>query len=141
MDGDRNASATRESRFPFDPAQGAELWLAQQQQFIEQLDTFLQDWMNRRRTDLEGARQSLREMQACRDASDWLRITQKLSSECMQRLSEDFSSWSGLVLEIPRRVGRSLEASARSDEIVRASPATAGTKPRTRGRPRKARGG
>jgi hypothetical protein len=117
-------------------ATGGDKWMEGQAELLTQVDQMSKRWLEGQRQALDATRQSLAEMQRCRDVADVMRVQQEWLAG--QRFAYDFEALSTIALDNSRRAMMwAGEAAKETGVQVRRSEqemlSTAGSKPRSHG--------
>jgi hypothetical protein len=120
---------------------GMDLLLGNQTILLHHMNEVTKHWLERRRDDIDAARQSLDDIGHCENWGEVLRIQQEWMLGSMRRLSADLAELASGALSLSQRAasrfGETTEAAAREwqragSEAV-STLSAAGAKPRTEG--------
>ncbi|HUJ97176.1 MAG TPA: phasin family protein [Stellaceae bacterium] len=120
---------------------GMELLLGNQTILLHHMNEMTKRWLERRREDLDAARQSLDDMGGCENWGEVLRVQQQWMLGSMRRLTADLTEFASGALSLSQRAasrfGETSEAAAREwqragSEAV-STLSAAGAKPRAEG--------
>ena len=111
---------------------GMELLVSNQMVLFNQLNEMGKRWLDRRREDIDAARQSLDEIGECESWSDMLRIQQQWMFGSLRRMANDFSELATGALSLSREAAsRVTEDIDRAGRDAVSTLSAAGSKPRS----------
>ena len=119
-------------------AQSAESWLAAQAELLASIETLSQDWLRRRREDIDAARDTVQRLSECREPSDIFRVQQDWLAGAIKRAQSDISAVNNGIASMTRAATSEFEATLRAaTQSIRAAEgemfrAAAGNKPSPR---------
>ena len=136
----RAAAEAASDRIPLGSAfaQSAESWLAAQAELLASIETLSQDWLRRRREDIDAARDTVQRLSECREPTDIFRVQQDWLAGAMKRAQSDITAVNNGIASMTRAATSEFEATTRAaTQSIRAAEgemfrAAAGNKPSAR---------